>query len=256
MPKTPTPAVSSAATREDKQQPQQAASAVTSGSQPQEMGNVPSLDQAGESSQAASPARDYSEINSRLHRMKQWEPAMATKDAIIAECRAKGMSPAAAKAYAYEELDRLYPPKGVEAAAKRQPPAVLNGSNSVSPDAASTSERGVKGLSDIPPAWGDLPASASLAADIGWVQANRLLVTEEKANGSIVVNLSKARTSAPSWSALSWLETSIRSYAKFVEVAAKQASSGEDEAQFVRRERMQIEEIRALLREMMPTAKG
>jgi hypothetical protein len=47
------------------------------------------------------------------------------------------------------------------------------------------------------------------------------------------------------------LETSIRSYAKFVEVAAKVASAPDDELQQAKRERMRIEEIRELLAEML-----
>jgi len=80
------------------------------------------------------------------------------------------------------------------------------------------------------------------------------MVVKEQPGRRTKVDLSKASVPAPSMSALSWLETSIRSYAKFVEVASKQASSGQDEAEFVRRERMAIGEIRAILGEMMPPA--
>ena len=107
----------------------------------------------------------------------------------------------------------------------------------------------VTGLSDIPESWPTLPANASLSAEIGWVQAERLRIVEERGI-STVVRLEKARSPAPSWSALSWLETSIRSYAKYVEVAAKAALTSTDEAAHVRREEMAIEEIRELLREM------
>jgi hypothetical protein len=75
-------------------------------------------------------------------------------------------------------------------------------------------------------------------------------VVKEQSSGRVKVDLSKARFPAPSMSAIGWLETSIRSYAKFIEVASKQASSGQDEAEFVRKERMQIAEIDALLAEM------
>ncbi len=109
---------------------------------------------------------------------------------------------------------------------------------------------GMKGLDAIPKGWPVLPSSVSLGVEIGWVQSERLLVVKDQANGGIRVDLSKARTPAPSMSALSWLETSIRSYAKFIEVAAKTASSGVEEQEFIRRERMQIAEIDALLAEM------
>ena len=55
---------------------------------------------------------------------------------------------------------------------------------------------------------------------------------------------------APSWAALGWLETSIRSYAKYVDVAAKVSGGGDDESEVMRRERKSIDEVRALLDEM------
>ena len=109
---------------------------------------------------------------------------------------------------------------------------------------------GIHGLDAIPKGWPHLPSNVSLSQEIAWVQGERLLVVKETPSRGIKVDLSKARVPAPSMSALSWLETSIRSYAKFVEVASKQASSGQDEAEFVRRERMQVGEIRSILEEM------
>ena len=44
---------------------------------------------------------------------------------------------------------------------------------------------------------------------------------EERTAGPTVVHLDQALSPAPSWAALGWLETSIRSYAKYVDVAAK-----------------------------------
>lgn len=117
-------------------------------------------------------------------------------------------------------------------------------------------ERGIKGLDVIPKDWPQLPGSVSLGVEVSWVQENRLAVVKELPSGAVKVDLTKAYGPAPSRSALSWLETSIRSYAKFIEVASKQASSGQDEAEFVRRERMQLGEIRALLEEMKDAGKG
>jgi hypothetical protein len=51
---------------------------------------------------------------------------------------------------------------------------------------------------------------------------------------------------------LGWLETSIRAYSKFVDVAAKASAHVEDERDMVRRERLAIDEIRGLLAEMLP----
>ena len=75
---------------------------------------------------------------------------------------------------------------------------------------------------------------------------------EVRPGGATFVRLDRDRSPAPSWSTLSWLETSIRSYAKFVEVAVKVTATQADEQEFVRRERMAIEEIRGLLAEMLP----
>jgi hypothetical protein len=108
-----------------------------------------------------------------------------------------------------------------------------------------------RGLGDLPSAWPPLPANASLAAEVAWVQANRLLVVEELASGGTRVRLDRARAPAPSMAALAWLETSIRSYAKWVEVAAKASGAGQDDQDEARRERLAIDEVRALLAEML-----
>jgi hypothetical protein len=50
------------------------------------------------------------------------------------------------------------------------------------------------------------------------------------------------------------LETSIRAYAKYVDVAAKVTATQQDEQELVRRERMAIDEIRSLLAEMVGDA--
>jgi hypothetical protein len=109
----------------------------------------------------------------------------------------------------------------------------------------------VTGLSEIPPSWGELPANASLQAEIGWCQANRLRIVEEESSGATVVHLDRAREPAPSWAALGWLETSIRAYSKYCEIAAKAAGSVEDDREQTRRERLKIEDVRQLLAEML-----
>ena len=82
------------------------------------------------------------------------------------------------------------------------------------------------------------------------MQSNRLLLVSTKTSGAQVVDLSRSLAPAPSWSALSWLETSIRSYAKFVDVCAKHLAQTEDDTENVQRERMALDEIRGLLAEM------
>ena len=82
------------------------------------------------------------------------------------------------------------------------------------------------------------------------MQAQRLRIVTEQASGATVVHLDRAGSPAPSWAALGWLETSIRSYAKFVDVAAKATSTVDGEAGVWRRERVAIEEMEELLEEM------
>jgi hypothetical protein len=108
----------------------------------------------------------------------------------------------------------------------------------------------VTGLSDIPAEWPTLPPNATLSAEIQWVQANRLSVVRDLGDHAIV-DLRKAMSPAPSWAALGWLETSIRAYSKFVDVAAKVTATQQDEQDMIRRERLAIDEIRSLLAEML-----
>ena len=116
-------------------------------------------------------------------------------------------------------------------------------------------ETGVSGLGDIPADWPVLPPNASLQAEIAWVQASRLDVVQETPSGKLV-DLSRADTPAPSKAAIGWLETAILFPAKFADVAVKATFSAEHEAEQVRRERLAIDEIRALLREMLPPQAG
>ena len=106
-------------------------------------------------------------------------------------------------------------------------------------------------MGDIPPDWPVLPPNASLQAEIAWVQASRLDVVRESPQGT-VVDLSRAVTPAPSRAAIGWLETSIRAYSKYCDIAAKATASQEHEQEQVRRERLSIEDIRRLLAEMLP----
>ena len=98
----------------------------------------------------------------------------------------------------------------------------------------------------IPESWPELPDNASLQAEISWVSANRLRVRD--GNG---VDLSKAKTPAPSYSALSWLETSILFPSKFADISVKATANQDDEREQIRREKLSIEEIRGLLSEML-----
>jgi hypothetical protein len=130
------------------------------------------------------------------------------------------------------------PPLNAEPVAIIEPPA-----------RARDGEAAVVGLGEIPAHWPVLAANASLSAEISWVQANRLHCVQDRGEQT-VVDLSKALAPAPSWAALGWLETSIRAYSKYVDVAAKASASMDDANEQVKRERLGIDEIRSLLSEM------
>ena len=175
-------------------------------------------------------------LTERLRREGRWAEASKFKDTALADFRAKGMKRDEASEAAWAAMEKAYPPE-----ATADPGA---------PEAAAVNVR-VQGLGEIPGAWGDLPDNASLQAELAWVQSNRLRVVEEKPSGTTRVHLDQARSPAPSWAALGWLETSIRSYAKYIDVVAKSLATQQDEQEQVRRERMAIDEVRGLLAEML-----
>lgn len=170
------------------------------------------------------------ELTERLRAEGRWAEASKFKDTALADFRAKGMKRDDAGAAAWEAMAEAYPPL---------PEA----------DAVVSSSR-VQGLGDVPSDWPALPPNASLQAELGWVQANRLLVTEERASGAINVHLGRAGSPAPSKAALSWLETSIRAYSKYLDVVSRTLKDQQDEQEHTKRERMAIGEIRGLLVEM------
>jgi hypothetical protein len=108
-------------------------------------------------------------------------------------------------------------------------------------------ESGVSGLGRIPDRWPQLPSNASLQSEIAWVQASRLDVVEEGLNGSTVVDLALADSPAPSKAAIGWLETSIRAYSKYCDIAAKATATAEHEQEAVRRERLALADVLVLI---------
>ncbi len=219
-------------------------------------GNVPDPTAAGglDSTEARTCVRE------RLQKHSEWPRILATVREMRGSVELASMKTEARERFIWGEMDRLYP--------KAQPIALLNEAlkpsvdNELSavekaPIPRNSGDR-ISGLGDIPPTWPPLPANAALPAELGWVQANRLYVVEELASGGTRVHLDRAHEAAPSRSAIGWLETSIRSYAKFVEVAAKVTGAGDDEGEHMKRERMAIDEIRGLLAEMAgnPTGPG
>ena len=190
---------------------------------------------------------DRLQITKRFASEGRWTELEPIKTAMIREARRAGWTRSDAQAWAYWEVDRQYPPlpdPEDDADCDNVAPAA------VPVPAAVPASDGLSGLHDVPASWPELPAGSSLQSDLAWVQSNRLAVVEERSPGVTVVHLDRAHEPAPSRAALGWLETSVRSYAKYVDVVARTLRDEADEAETVRRERMAITEIRDLLSEM------
>lgn len=172
-------------------------------------------------------------VTKRLQRDGRWPEVEPVKNRMIKEARQKGMDRGEAQSWAYAEIDRLYPQ--------------LTGSRAPATESQPVPEDSVvTGLGDLPADWPQLPANASLQAEISWVTANRLRVRDGTG-----VDLSRALSPAPSYSALSWLETSILFPSKFADISVKATQNQEDEREHIRREKLAIDEIRGLLQEML-----
>ncbi len=176
-------------------------------------------------------------ITERLRREGRWDEATQFKDEALKELRSNGMRRDEATQTAWEEMEQSYPPIAAVAATADMQAEVAT-------------DKRIHGLSDIPASWGELPANASLQAEIAWCQANRLRCVREMSD-RVVVDLSRALSPAPSYATLGWLETSIKTYAKFVDVAARATASLDSESAMVQREVQSIDEVRRLLAEML-----
>ena len=177
-------------------------------------------------------------------RAAYWE---RIRKAARAEGMPRGQGPGTAYEWATRETERLYPPPAIEIVEElpeAEPVAVEP--PSVESSVAPIADPGVSGLGEIPPGWPELPANAQLQAEISWVSANRLRVRSGSG-----VDLSRALSPAPSYSALSWLETSILFPAKFADISVKATAQQDDEREGIRREKLAIEEIRSILKDML-----
>ena len=202
---------------------------------------------------------DILDVVTRLRREGRWSEAEPIRDDLMREARRSGVEKREAQQMVYAKLVEMFPPiQPAQTDSIEQPgegggdanPTAQN-NVAVAVQARTRDEAAVTGLSDVPDSWPTLPPNATLAQEISWVQANRLSVVRDLGDRA-VVDLRKAMSPAPSWAALGWLETSIRAYSKFVDVAAKASAHVEDERDMVRRERLAIDEIRGLLAEMLP----
>ena len=218
-----------------------------------ELGNVTTPDVDGDAGDDPDHSRtrevDILAVSKRLQARDDWPAIEQRRNELMKLGRKQFPDKRDRQQWTYSQLDEQYP--------EPDPPKLGEIGHHVqfenvkpAPD-KELQNSGVRGLQDIPPGWGELPGNASLQAEIGWVQAERLRIVDEQASGATVVHLDRARAPAPSMAALGWLETSIRSYAKYVDVAAKATSTQADEAELVRRERVSIDEMRSLLGEMI-----
>jgi len=153
--------------------------------------------------------------------------------------------------HAWARAMAAFPPAGVIPEPETVRPTVGQTDEPPVAPAPIQDDQGVSGLSDLPPGWPELPANAQLQVEIAWVTANRLRV-----RCGTGVDLSRALSPAPSYSALSWLETSILFPAKFADISVKATADNDSEKEFIKREKLAIEEIRSILAEMMEAEAG
>ena len=172
-------------------------------------------------------------LTERLRREGRWDAATKFKHDALRDFRAKGMKRDEALDAAWEAMEQAFPPTATVA-----PKIDIRAEESI--------DTLVQGINEIPGGWPQLPANAALHSEIAWVSANRLLVRD--GNG---VDLSRALSPAPSYAALSWLETSILFPAKFADISVKATAQQDDEREFIKREKIAIEEIRSILAEML-----
>jgi len=211
-------------------------------------------------------------VSRRLTKEGRWTPEVIhERDRLIAHARdVLGLAKAQGQEWAYTQLNDKYPPlegeiirkprgkgkpkaEGVDGAgdAEPQPAKRLGRPPKKNVDQVSDDSGSVIGLNKIPAHWPPLPPNADIATEIQWVQSVRIDVVTELPTGGTIVRLEKADRPAPSKSAIGWLETSIRAYSKYCDIAAKAAANVEDEREMVRRERLSIEQVRAILSEML-----
>jgi hypothetical protein len=150
-----------------------------------------------------------------------------TRNRMMKEARKQGMPKADAQSWTYAELDRLHPPVATLS-------GPFGGVHSAASAISQMTGRIYRTMPASPPR-----LAGCRRSDFGsWK------------SGQTVVHLARARSPAPSWAALGWLETSVRSYAKFVDVVAKSLTTQQDEKELVQRERLAIDEMREILAEM------
>lgn len=225
-------------------------------------------------------------VTQRLSREGRWAEVEPVRDAMMREARQGGMTKEQAQEWTYAELDRMYPPlpkpepelvtEQDEVTQAEQPAedatvavAVEQSAEGAGVSSAELvgeprSEADVgaggraharEGFGRLPRSWPPLPDNAPLPVELGWVQAQRLWIVEER-NGQSVVRLNRASSPAPSRAALGWLDTAIHNPAKWADICAKGLGQQDLDTDLVKRERRSIDEVRALLAETVAAAKA
>jgi len=197
-------------------------------------------------------------VTIRLQQEGRWAEAEPVRDELMRHARkSMKLTGDEAREWAYTELNRRFPAPAQDEIRAGDSARDIAGDNSplTTGEAAIAYPRtrdanAVHGLNLLPASWPILPANAPLPVEIQWVQSNRLSVVSETMEGT-TVDLSRSLSPAPSYAALGWLETSIRAYAKYCEIAAKATQAATDETAVVRREKQSIQQIRDLLAEML-----
>jgi len=190
------------------------------------------------------------EMVGRWRREGREKEAATFRERVREDCRAKGVNRKEANDHAWNEAAKAFPPLPAKEPVTGPDPGP--GPANTETFAESTPERPaprgrIAGLDMVPESWPDLPSSSSLQTELAWVQANRLAVVHETASGGFVVDLSKAVEPAPSRSALSWLESSIRFPSKFVDMLSRKLVDDDAEDVLAKREQKSIAEIDQIL---------
>lgn len=227
---------------------------------PQDTGDIPLSPPLGPPASSGSPPAREEPLSAtfkrRMEREGLWREVSKVRDRMMVESKAAIPDKDERREWVAGEMNRMYPPPRPEREIRTYGDKtdiiseILDVSPLIPTKPISVDSGAIQGLSDLPEGWPELPANASLSSEVGWVQANRLRIVEERPGGATRVRLERALSPAPSWAALGWLETSIRSYAKYVDVASKASTGAEDEGAVMKRERKSVDEVRALLDEM------
>lgn len=242
--KQDTTPMSSQASEDDRENGTTATPQLDNTNQEQAAGDVPSA-----VAESATEFVAYPLVDGPLARARDGETRKQCWERLRQEARTAGMTRRDAISYAGRMVDQVWiAPLPPEPEPVEVEPIAVEPEPVPEPETSPAADKPAADslVFTVPPAWPELPDNASLQAEIAWVSANRLRVRDGSG-----VDLSRAKTPAPSYSALSWLETSILFPSKFADISVKATANQDDEKELIRREKASIEEVRAILAEML-----